>query len=650
MAITIGELAAGITLDTSRFEKGITATKREIREAGQVVKAAQTPLENYAEELAKLDNLLKKGAINQNTYNRAVENAGEAFANSLPEAEAVPSLFDKITGAAGGIAPQIMLAEMAMKALSTAAHLTMEVVTAAISEAVEQAKEIDRIGDVANATGFGADFIAGIEHASQQSGGGVEAVEKSLKKFTLELGKGSKGFEAIGLEVQELQRMKPEDAFLKTLDALQAIDNQSERNAAAFKIFGKSAFEMQGLINEGAEGVRVLTEEAEALGLVLTPEQVADVQAMQDEIDKLNDLWSGLGRQLAAEFAPQITELVRLIVDFGKEAMEGKGEIAEFAAASREGLATMVDLLSAATEQAKLLAQATGLVTFAHALEDLERITGKGGLPLIIKAITGLDIQPTAAGNRIRGAGAGKRDTATGGTGPQQSLDDLADDVADDGAADLSKFVERLADDLATPGEKLQKRLDELAAALDAGAFKDHLELYNRAIEQAEKEFERDSGITEAAEKQRREEEKIANDKRLQEEQAAQKIAREAEQVHRQNMTPFEKLQEEGERLAELFDAGAISQEDYTRAAAKAADDFRKATAVDEVKPTDVSKRIFGPTDSVARGSAEANRMEFQQRNPQLKKQIDTAVQQLNELRKIAAALSGGAPTVSLPP
>jgi TP901 family phage tail tape measure protein len=63
------------------------------KEAQRVIEQTRTKTEKYNTELAKLNNLLKEGAIDQETYNRAVEQAKERYGEAADEM----SNLDKVT-------------------------------------------------------------------------------------------------------------------------------------------------------------------------------------------------------------------------------------------------------------------------------------------------------------------------------------------------------------------------------------------------------------------------------------------------------------------------------------------------------------------------------------------------------------------------
>lgn len=64
---------------TQRQEEAAARTKKIQEEGKAVFEATRTPLEKYNAEVTRLNNLLFQGAVDQDTYNRAVEQAQDAF-------------------------------------------------------------------------------------------------------------------------------------------------------------------------------------------------------------------------------------------------------------------------------------------------------------------------------------------------------------------------------------------------------------------------------------------------------------------------------------------------------------------------------------------------------------------------------------------
>lgn len=58
--------------------------------------------------------------------------------------------------------------------------------------------------------------------------------------------------------------------YWEVIDALGEVSNETERDAIAMQLFGKSAQDLNPLIAQGSEGIAALTEEAKRMGAVLS--------------------------------------------------------------------------------------------------------------------------------------------------------------------------------------------------------------------------------------------------------------------------------------------------------------------------------------------------------------------------------------------
>lgn len=75
--------------------------------------------------------------------------------------------------------------------------------------------------------------------------------------------------------------------YWEAIDALGKIPNETERDAIAFQLFGKSAQELNPLINQGSAGMAELTDEAKRMSAVLSDETLEQLGKFDDSIQRL---------------------------------------------------------------------------------------------------------------------------------------------------------------------------------------------------------------------------------------------------------------------------------------------------------------------------------------------------------------------------
>lgn len=128
------------------------------------------------------------------------------------------------------------------------------------------------------------------------------------------------------------------------IDALGGIENQTDRDAAAMSLLGKSAQDLNPLILQGSQALKALGEEAEATGYILDEAQVKQLGAVDDAYQRLQLQIEATKKELAVEFAPASEAALTLFAKVVKEAgevLERSGIITNLSAI----ITSLVDIL-----------------------------------------------------------------------------------------------------------------------------------------------------------------------------------------------------------------------------------------------------------------------------------------------------------------
>ena len=107
-------------------------------------------------------------------------------------------------------------------------------------------------------------------------------------------------FDQLGIAITDAngQLRDGETVFNETIKALGNIANETERDAIAMQIFGRSARDLNPLIKGGADRLRELGEEAKDAGLIMSDEALGDVLELKDGIDKTKEVLKATGTQI----------------------------------------------------------------------------------------------------------------------------------------------------------------------------------------------------------------------------------------------------------------------------------------------------------------------------------------------------------------
>ena len=215
-------------------------------------------------------------------------------------------------------------AGQAMRGISTAAAA----VTAAIGAlTVKSGKWADDMNTMSKVYSIGTRELQQYSAAADLVDVSVETIAKShvkLEKNMLSAANGSKNqaaaFEALGVSVTNADgSLRDGDAVWQdTIKALGQMENETERDAYAMQLMGRSAAELNPLIEDGGETYKQVSDTMAKYGLDFIDQETLD-QANQfnDALDMMKAVgmvaFQQLGTQLAAYLAPAMEKVVDVV-------------------------------------------------------------------------------------------------------------------------------------------------------------------------------------------------------------------------------------------------------------------------------------------------------------------------------------------------
>ena len=196
------------------------------------------------------------------------------------------------------------------QALISGIRSTAQQFTSFIKSAASSAAAVD---DLSKRTGISTQTLQGYGLAANQSGVSTETMGKSLQKLSLVQLKAQNGnkaaqasFTAIGLSMQDLAGLSPEQTFEAVTDAIAQLPTVAQQSAAAIALFGKSGSELVPIFAEGTGYLAKMRKEAEELGIVLSKEQMSGLAGLDDMIAKVGMAFGGLAQRIVADLVPQL--------------------------------------------------------------------------------------------------------------------------------------------------------------------------------------------------------------------------------------------------------------------------------------------------------------------------------------------------------
>jgi len=116
-----------------------------------------------------------------------------------------------------------------------------------------------RLVDLAGKTDLSVGFLQKLDIATKQSGDSLDAATSAAFKLGARLSGGSgsvrNAAEELGLSLQGLQRLKPDEQFERVVVALEHVDSVQERNRLGTELFGRSFEGVAATVSEGYENI-----------------------------------------------------------------------------------------------------------------------------------------------------------------------------------------------------------------------------------------------------------------------------------------------------------------------------------------------------------------------------------------------------------
>ena len=349
----------GITIelnaDTSGISKGlksvnseIKSTQSQLRDVERLLKLDPTNTQLLAQKQRLLKDAVSETTTKLDTLKKAQEEVGKTLKETgegqqqydaltreivsceqeLKKAEKTASGFNvtaaKISATADKMASGLSNAADKTRVLSMAAGGVLAALGGAAYKAAQSA---DDLNTLAKQTGFTTAELQKMQYAADRIDVPMETITSAAAKMTKQLANNEKKFAALGVETRNADGSFRDvnEIFNATVEALSQIPNETERDSAAMEIFGKSANELAGIIDDGGASLRALGEEAENLGVIIPQDQLDAANQLNDEIDKLKAEGMGAFAALGTEvvemvlpYIPKVAESIEQVIMFIK--------------------------------------------------------------------------------------------------------------------------------------------------------------------------------------------------------------------------------------------------------------------------------------------------------------------------------------------
>lgn len=348
ITIEIGGDTSGLTKSLKKSNGEIKSTKSQLKDVDKLLKLDPTNIDllrqreqllnkevdetsDKLQELKKVQAKMDENGVDKNSEqymalqreiistSHELDDLRNAARDSNATLSQVGAVADKVADKTGKMAS-------ATAGLSGAAAGVLALLGKA---GLDMVAKSDDLNTAANQTGFSTRTIQQIEYASDRIDVSFESIVGSAKKMKAAIFNGSKdasrAFKKLGVAVKDQKGnfRDTETVFWETVEALGEIEDPVLRDKYAMAIFGKSADELAGIVDDGGKALRDYGEEAEDLGLILDQETLDALNATNDQFDKMKAMfkgvWAKTGARIMEKLAPvfeKLAEKVEKVVEW----------------------------------------------------------------------------------------------------------------------------------------------------------------------------------------------------------------------------------------------------------------------------------------------------------------------------------------------
>lgn len=266
-------------------------------------------------------------------------------------------------------------------------------------------KSADELNTLAKQTGFSVAELQKFQYAADLVDVSVEDITGSATKLKKAVAGDSKELAELGVKTKNADGSFRDinDIFYDTLAALGNIDNETERDAAAMAIFGKSADSLAGIVDDGGKALKELGQEAEDMGLIMSEDTVDSLNEVNDKIDKLKAQAKARLAETGAKAMEVLTPVLEKVVGLLEKLFTWIGSLSE---EQLQTIMTILAVVAAISPLATLLSKISGLVaaipTLISGVSSALMWLMANPIALVIAAIVGLVVLIATKGDEIQ--------------------------------------------------------------------------------------------------------------------------------------------------------------------------------------------------------------------------------------------------------
>lgn len=313
---------------------------RQITEQKEKIELLRKALENSAESFGENDQRTQQWTVQLNNAQAQLNNMERELKDNEKAIDGVGDEFQSAEKKADGFGDEVKEAAKkaddandrfrklgeTLKTIGRALAVGLVAIgtaviaagTALVGMTVDAAAYADEMLTQSSITGMSVESLQAYSYAADLVDVSLETMTGSMAKNIKSMSNASQGsakfadaYKELGVSVTNTDGTlrDSETVYWEAIDALGQVANETERDALAMQLFGKSAQDLNPLIAQGSEGIAALTEEAKRMGAVLSEDSIEKLGEFDDSVQRLKQGSLAAKRVMGTVLLPQLQTL-----------------------------------------------------------------------------------------------------------------------------------------------------------------------------------------------------------------------------------------------------------------------------------------------------------------------------------------------------
>ena len=330
--------------------KGLKESAEKYGENDEKTLKWQQAVNNATTQLYKMEDELEATTKELNNEGESADKAGretkEAGEDAKDSGDGWKALGDTVAAVSA-----------AMAAAAAAAAAAIAGAAKALTDfAVGGAEYADNLLAMASTTGLSTEKLQELQYAADLVDVSVDTITGSMKKNLSAMSKARDGnakvadaYKRLGVEVLDANGNLRDDetVYWELINALGQVEDETERDILAMDLLGKSATDLNPLIEAGADTMKALSVQAHNAGYVLSDETLDAFGEFDDQLRKLDKGAEAAKNAMGTILLPVLTDLagdgVDLLGQFTNGILDANGDISKMGEVIDEVLPQVLD-------------------------------------------------------------------------------------------------------------------------------------------------------------------------------------------------------------------------------------------------------------------------------------------------------------------